>query len=242
MNTHASRPTPLHLADIHLRTLYVHDARSRLVGINEPSAGAAPRFILARTPRGNVWRFGAQLSAELERGLEALARTEPIENEPPPEPHRLRDYLALASEHEPIQSVWMGPAYLIANSTPKTSPSVTVQHVDAARAHTLDAEFAESRVQLLARQPLIALTDAAGAALSVCYTARATPLAHEAGVDTAVQHRGKGYAPHAVAAWARAIRALGRLPLYSTSWSNTASRAVASKLGMQRYAVTFSVT
>jgi hypothetical protein len=43
------------------------------------------------------------------------------------------------------------------------------------------------------------------------------------------------------AAWAAAIRASGRIPLYSTSWSNTGSLAVARKLGLSVYASDWSV-
>jgi hypothetical protein len=37
------------------------------------------------------------------------------------------------------------------------------------------------------------------------------------------------------------MRASGRIPLYSTSWTNTASLAVARKLGLVAYANTWSI-
>jgi hypothetical protein len=42
-----------------------------------------------------------------------------------------------------------------------------------------------------------------------------------------------------VAAWANAIRAGGRIPLYGTAWSNASSRAVARKLGLVMYGEDF---
>jgi predicted GNAT family acetyltransferase len=76
---------------------------------------------------------------------------------------------------------------------------------------------------------------------SVCFSARNTPVAAEAGVDTVEEFRGRGYAPAVVAAWARAVRQEGRVPLYSTSWDNLASRSVARKLGLVMYGADFSL-
>ena len=61
---------------------------------------------------------------------------------------------------------------------------------------------------------------------------RITPRAHEAGVETAAECRGRGHAAAVVARWAAAVREQGAEPLYSTSWRNKASRAVARKLGL----------
>jgi RimJ/RimL family protein N-acetyltransferase len=69
-------------------------------------------------------------------------------------------------------------------------------------------------------------------AVSVCASVRRTGAGHEAGVETVPAHRGRGYAAQVTLAWAAAVRALGRVPLYSTSWSNERSRAVARKLGL----------
>ena len=79
-------------------------------------------------------------------------------------------------------------------------------------------------------------------AVSICGSARITSRAHEAGVETHPDFRGRGHAVKVVAAWARAVREDGRIPLYSTSWENEASRDVARKLGLVQYGVTFHVT
>ena len=68
---------------------------------------------------------------------------------------------------------------------------------------------------------------------------RITPEVHEAGVETSASARGRGFPPAVVAAWARAVRELGAEPLYSTSWENTASQAVARKLGLIPYAADY---
>jgi predicted GNAT family acetyltransferase len=80
-------------------------------------------------------------------------------------------------------------------------------------------------------QPMFAVV-VGGHAVSVCCSVRETAEAFEAGVETVAAHRRRGYAPRAVTAWAREVRAMGRVPLYSTSWQNEASRAVARALGL----------
>ena len=74
-----------------------------------------------------------------------------------------------------------------------------------------------------------------GSAVSICYCARLSPLAAEAGVETLDAMRGRGYATAAVTAWATAMRGRGLLPLYGTSWENVASQRVAEKVGAVCY-------
>ena len=81
-----------------------------------------------------------------------------------------------------------------------------------------------------------------GHAVSVCFCARKSNVAAEAGLETAIEFRGRGLAPRVVSAWALAVRETGRIPLYSTSWSNDASLAVARKLGLMAYASSWSIS
>jgi predicted GNAT family acetyltransferase len=81
-------------------------------------------------------------------------------------------------------------------------------------------------------QPLVVARDASGRVVAVCHAARRSDAAAEAGleVDPSVRRAGLGIA--VTAAWAAAVRAGGREPLYSTSWANEASRGVARRLGL----------
>jgi predicted GNAT family acetyltransferase len=72
-----------------------------------------------------------------------------------------------------------------------------------------------------------------GQAVAICACARVSREAAEAGVETAPEFRGQGYAVLAAQAWAAAIAESGRIPFYSTTWENTASRAVAEKLALE---------
>lgn len=81
-----------------------------------------------------------------------------------------------------------------------------------------------------------------GKPVSICFCARSTEVAAEAGVETVVAFRGQGLAPLVTAAWASAVRGSGRIPMYSTAWTNTASLAVARKLGLKAYASGWSLS
>ena len=75
-------------------------------------------------------------------------------------------------------------------------------------------------------------------------TARLTDRAAEAGVETLEPYRGHGYAAVVAAGcagWAHAIRATGRIPLYSTSWDNLASQGVARRLRLVQYGTDLSL-
>ena len=81
-----------------------------------------------------------------------------------------------------------------------------------------------------------------GNAIAVCCTARRGKRAAEAGVETQEDFRQRGHATAVVSAWARRIRNEGLVPLYSTSWENTASRGVAARLGLIQYAENWHVS
>jgi hypothetical protein len=81
-----------------------------------------------------------------------------------------------------------------------------------------------------------------GYPVSVCFCARRSNVAAEAGVETAARFRGRGFGPRVTAAWALTVRATGRIPLYSTDWSNESSLAVARKLRLKGYAAVWSIS
>jgi RimJ/RimL family protein N-acetyltransferase len=113
--------------------------------------------------------------------------------------------------------------------------------IDPANAHLLKPHFAWLAEELPFRLPCAAILHN-GAAVSVCCSSRNGPDAAEAGLETVEAFRGRGFAPAVVASWGYAVRESGRTPLYSTSWDNLASQAVARKLGLALYGVDMSIT
>jgi RimJ/RimL family protein N-acetyltransferase len=89
-------------------------------------------------------------------------------------------------------------------------------------------------------QPFVAITQK-NRAVSVCRSVRITTEAHEAGLETLPEFRGKGFAAEVTAEWARRVCAIDAMPLYSTSWENKASQAVARKLRLRCYGNDFEI-
>ncbi|HEX6292901.1 MAG TPA: GNAT family N-acetyltransferase [Herpetosiphonaceae bacterium] len=195
---------------------------------------------MGRTLEGNIWRFRHDLPVDLVRELEQLCRSEPVAaNLTDPPQHAVAIRAALHA-HAPITHEECGPAYWIPDQVQLPAGVVLVS---AANAHLLAANFPWKRTSLAdaTTGPLLAAV-VQGQAVSICYCARLTPLAAEAGVETVAAERGRGYASAVVAGWACTVRQRGLIPLYSTSWENRASQGVARKLGMVCYGEDWSIT
>lgn len=223
----------------HARALFTHDARSRLLTVNEPGGGPpAPRLYLGRTLQGNLWRFRADLPEDLVAELEALCRDEPAGGDLRSPPRHATRYARLLGAHAPLRESESGPAYRFAEYPEPGRPPVALGEKDAG---LLEGGFEKLIEELTDWQPFVAVLEG-GRAVSVCRSARITTEVHEAGVETLPDYRGRGYAADAVAGWALRVRSLGAAPLYSTSWVNTASQAVARKLRLAQYGADFHIT
>jgi RimJ/RimL family protein N-acetyltransferase len=234
----------LELARIHAEGLFVHDAANRLLRVNEPDPDhPAPRFFLTRTATGNLWRTRYDVPATLAKDLEGYAADEPVIadiaklREPPRHAAEYRDILGRVAPGTKL-SIDEGPAYYLPDlPSPTGSGTVTVTPESV---RVLEPNYPYTRSLLPERSPVVArIVD--GEAVSVCFSARITAEAAEAGVETVERHRGHGYATEVVQGWAAAVRATGRWPLYSTSWANKASQALAARLQAVQYGVDFSI-
>lgn len=231
----------LELLDVHARALFTHDEGSRLVYVNEPGGGGvapAPRLFFCRARTCNLWRFRADLPEALAGELGALCADEPAFAELDAEPRHAQEYARLLESHAPVRGREAGPAYYFAEYA---EPSGRLLTVTEENAELLRGGFEDFVDELPAWQPFVALVEG-GRAVSVCRSVRVTGAAHEAGVETLPEFRGRGYAKQATAGWARLVRSTGALPMYSTSWDNAASRAVARKLRLTTYAADFHIT
>lgn len=211
-------------------TLYSYDARGRMLRSNERGGRPAPRLFLGLSCGPPVTRFGASLADDLVDELAALAEQAPAGALRVPEP--LQAALRATLERQaPVTAAGGGPAYRF--------PQVIAPAVETAQITEASIDLVRDSFPWLVRelpdwQPCFAVVRD-GRAVSVCFSARNGTQAAEAGVETLPEFRGHHYAVAVTAAWGAAIRAGGRVPLYSTAWDNSASQAVARNTGLIRF-------
>ena len=255
------------LFDLHVAALFTQDEHGNLVATNdpEPDQVAAPRLYLGRGRSGAVLRFRRGMQESICAALRELAAPDLTANDPNSEPVNQAAMVELLATEQPIENVYFGPAFgfpgseAVANplrhsggsrnpdptqpGASQSSPDQPTEVIEISPSNTrlLSAEFAWLADELTVRNPVMAMV-VDGASASVCFSARSTSDASEAGVETLPEHRGRRYAGAVTAAWAAEVRRQGRIPLYSTSWTNHASRRVAARLGLIQYATDFHIT
>jgi len=242
---HENRPrSSEELIQIHADTLFLSDATGRLrfnadPGYPEAELEPAPRFWLGRTQRGATWRLRVDLPADLALTLDGIAQTIAPASDPrilPAQANAIREAL---QTHAPITGEWAGPAYWVPDP-PSVPPAAVVITPDTADLLAPHFPWKQTPRALRAAGPLVA-TIVGGRAVAICYCARLTAVAAEAGVATTESARGHGYGQAAVAGWAIALQRQGILPMYSTSWDNHASQGIARRLAMIPYADTWAI-
>jgi ribosomal protein S18 acetylase RimI-like enzyme len=232
----SSLPLDRELLRMQIDTLFTHDPNGRMVSVNEPGGKDAPRFFLGKTTGGNEWRFRHDVDDQLRGELELLCAAEPGDGaDAPRDSTRFEEVL---SRFAPVQRIWAGPAYWFPSELPAASGAVriTKENRDLLRPHL------EEWLGDVGFRDLMFAIVVGGRAVSICCSVRASSVAHEVGVETAPEFRGRGFAKQVVGTWATAVRKLCRIPLYSTSWDNTASQALARSLRLRSYGSDLHIT
>lgn len=234
----ATPHSDLQLLDLQIDALFTHDAAGRIGFVNEPGGDRAPRFFLGRTGEGNRWRIRDDLPEAVARRLHELAADEPVSDDLRAAPRHLAAYHEALGE---VASSYTGPAYRFPDTLPTLTTTTQLTYADLHLLGRMGWNVDAEATGFAAREPYLAIIED-GAVVSVCFCSRLTERVAEAGLETLDGYRGRGYAPAVTVAWARAVRATGRIPLYSTSWDNLASQAVARKLGLVQYATDLSLS
>ncbi len=222
------------LAELHLDALYRRDPMGLIVASRDPAVEPPP-FHLVRMSDGNRWLVAAHLDGlQRERLASVLSALPPISDcagarSHPPDVDAIRAALPRRSA---FQREYRGPAFFFPQSVASADAA---ELLTGALAVAEEGLFAWLRSADDATHPIAVVRAETGEIAAVCYSARATSAAAEAGVETVKKHRRRGYASRAVVAWAGAVARGGRVPLYSTSWENLASQALVRRLALICY-------
>jgi hypothetical protein len=230
--------SPAKLMNLQVEAGYTHDGDSRLLTVNEPWDGTAPapRFFLGRTIDGAVIRrYRFDLGSGLMEALEVPASDEIPAADFQEKPKHFGEYMEILKGRK----FTMGPCFLIPPDAAGDN-SILVP-ITRNNIENYSREGFEWLIdEIAAVQPCIAYIYQ-GRIVSQCRSVRISPSVHEAGLETLEGFRGRGFAAMVTSGWAWTVRRMGALPLYSTSWENTASQTVARKMALYYYGNTFSV-
>ncbi len=218
---------------IQLETLFVLDRAGRILSTREPQATPGPLFILIRSKVDCTWAIRKDVPDFMAAELNHLAREEPPLSDLRAAPVHADRYTSLLAGQ-----ISSGPAFTFPEVIPQPVDVVLVEDEQLLNRHFSGWIPGEIR---RGRAPVMAVMDH-GFPVSICFCARRSHVAAEAGVETAAGFRGRGFGLRVTAAWEQAVRALGLIPSYSTDWSNEASLALARKLGLAVYAVDWSIS
>lgn len=211
-----------------LSAMFQCDERGRLTG-------DAPQAHILRTADQVFVRFHADLADEAATAIDALARA------PRGRPGAWADdyasYISLISRVAHVTAVRAGPLYAFPETLREPPDSLAIDRSNMSLLNgTLDEWLADVDAGSLV---IAALSD--DRAVSVCASVRASQGVHCAGVETAPEYRGQGFAAIAVTGWANVVRTQGAEPFYATTFDNIASQRVAHAVGLNVVGSEFSI-
>jgi GNAT superfamily N-acetyltransferase len=213
---------------VRANTLFICDARGRILESNDPEKLPAPRLFLGQTANGHVLRFNAAMpDAEVDR-IEYIG-TRHFNDEELLIPSgcliNIREELELSGS---ISVETGGLCYRFPDSIAIGEETIEITRSNI---EVVKETFRWLYDDLASWQPCCAVIRD-GAAVSVCFSSRIGLQAVEAGLFTIPEYRGHGYGTIATAAWGDVVRTTRRIPVYSTSWENVASQGVARRAGL----------
>ena len=229
---------PKELMRLHVHALFTLDEDGRLVTVNDPTGAPAPRFFLGHTVHGDLWWFRHDVDTRLAGRLEALCRALPASIDLEMDDTPLSAFTDCLSRESPVQRVWSGPAYVCPLGLGDEGGAIPITPDNTG---VLSPYLEEWRDDAAAGVPMAGAVHE-GVAVSICCSVRVTAAAHETGVETHPDFRRRGHARRAVCRWSAMVRELGQVPLYSTSWKNAASRALAGRLGLTLFGTDLHIT
>ena len=225
----------LELMKVHSATLFLLDSELQMLRVNDWTRREAPLLWVGLTREGLIWRYRTDVPSASREVIDPLVVKEKTADEDGvPEHHEV--YASVLGSRK----LHSGPTYYLprAASSKLVGEATSISPKNSALLER--GELADWIPDIPHQQPMFASV-VGDAAFAVCASVRITDAAHEVGVETANASRKAGHGSRVVEAWAQALLSKGIIPLYSTTWDNLASQALAARVGFQRYGWEFSV-
>ena len=189
--------------DLHLQTLFLLNGDGRITTTREPDPSVGPRFCLVRGTVGCAWAVRDDVPQAVADELDRLAREEPSVVDLRAAPVNADRYKSLVEG-----KVGSGPACMFPEEIDQPIDTLCIEDPQLLNHNFSGWKASEVRE----RTPIVAVVQD-GHAVSVCFCARRADSAAEAGLETAVEFRGRGFGTRVAAAWALAVRESGRIQL-----------------------------
>lgn len=232
---------PLKLLRIHVETGFVLIGGGRFDHEAAPDRSLGPRFRIEGCSAGNVAVVRSDVPEDTARELLRLADNEPPFASPEGLPVHLAAYLELLAAGSDAPVYNLGLNWVFGSDVAFDAP-IALVHSGTSRAEVLAGQIPEVMDPSLVGMgfhssddlwaPWVVAVDA-GKIVSIAETVRRGPVGAEVGVDTAVDHRGRGLGAAVTAAWAMHIDLRGLTLFYGTSRANTSSRRLVDRLGLK---------
>jgi len=229
----------IELLTIETEVLWTIDGRGRLIASRGRSGTPAPHLSIGTSRDARTIAIGAgvpdTLAGELRRAIEAEAL--PVDPAQEPAPlvaceRMLRDALG------PVERS-AGLAWVFESIPIMSSDAAIVESTDTGASafsgrvpEGFPWEHAEWQDLMSGKLGAWAMCMVQGSPVSLCHCARIAEAGIEAGTWTHPDHRGRGYASAATAAWASLVLPTGRHIFYSTNAGNRSSQRVTERLGL----------
>lgn len=218
--------------------LFRCDPNGYLLGTNEPIADHqqdAPLVYLCWGHNTVVCGYRDDVSQTIQEAVATLIKH--FGHAPPLSDRSLSTAVcAEVNTHQCVRITYEGPAYRFRSMTNVHTDTFSVTPDNVDRLPTLQ----DKQEAIAAIQPyVVKLVD--GQVAASCCTVRRTGTYLEAGVETVSHYRRHGYGKAVVVDWATKAIEMGCVPLYSTSWDNTASVALAKSIGLIQYGTECSI-
>ncbi len=233
-------PSDGELLAIEIDTLWLKDARGRLLQYRHPEGWAASHLVIGAAKDGWSLAFGSEVPDAVVEEIQAAFDAEPPAVDPS-QPPRLfeRCEQLLADALGPIRRGDAGLSYVVPPETNFASEAALLrsddEHKERLRSQDLERltwSADEWRNLLAGDLGPWAFVVNGDRVVSICHTARLADRGGEAGTWTDPDYRGRGYAAATTAAWASLLAPSGKHLFYSTSADNLSSQRVAERLGL----------